>query len=809
MYLKKVVVLLLISFLGFSMLGMLPVHANGTVIKCYADVTQLGDPVTKVDVIGDTFSVAVVVEDPVDMYAFDIQFNWTTDWIAYVDHEVTVPVDDYPAVQPPSPYAGILNEPIMKLKEAIDESASIPFAEEGTMAWLGWSESGTTPTFNESGTIAVMDFVVTDQPFCYDKNATVKIHFVLTGLSTDAPAPIPHTAIDLEIPLYCQEYEYKPSPMLKLTPEDITAPSDCVCKNFTVDVTLLGADGNDLEPVWDVAGCDFYVNFNATLIEAVDIDIDPDGDFGVFWSDGTYELLKEIDNVEGWAHIAFMGLGTHTAVFGTIRVAEITFHMIYEHIGYPPPSAPIFIDSTIHDIETNPWYIMDADGGLIDLSMPVGENFTALFPYAMFPRGFSLEGWEDVNGDGLLTADDQIKLHNMDTCKTHKYKVTCVQITLQLTQQPFPEEEDYVWATDSWTDYGAFDYCGLSGRTTADIYGFDGQGHGDWTGNFSLSYPFASVNSITANFVANGTSKVLTEGVDYKVYAADDKVELLTPVDVHIMNECWVDGANSTLDGWPLIGWTATSIQSVYVKFPNGTERYSPGGFGCFEEDWPCEWWYEPDYPGELEGWYILGYMGHDDPAWPSNSTWWINYTAGSYLTINYNAEPDPRPYYIEFEGDYADFLVLGDPVNTSWHEVYPWYCHSWNVTAFDDTDSSDDITVGDTLTLNSTDGLVRDYRVDALSTDIEVLKKPCVQDRVPGDPFYTDPVIVEIVGLPHPERPMSPWYGSNYPVPLPNAVENSAFQAIPEFNNLFATLLLLLSATMAIVTTRKLPKEN
>jgi len=247
----------------------------------------------------------------------------------------------------------------------------------------------------------------------------------------------------------------------------------------------------------------------------------------------------------------------------------------------------------------------------------------------------------------------------------------------------------------------------------------------------------------------------------------------------------------------------------VYVKFPNGTERYSPGGFGCFEEDWPCEWWYEPDYPGELEGWYILGYMGHDDPAWPSNSTWWINYTAGSYLTINYNAEPDPRPYYIEFEGDYADFLVLGDPVNTSWHEVYPWYCHSWNVTAFDDTDSSDDITVGDTLTLNSTDGLVRDYRVDALSTDIEVLKKPCVQDRVPGDPFYTDPVIVEIVGLPHPERPMSPWYGSNYPVPLPNAVENSAFQAIPEFNNLFATLLLLLSATMAIVTTRKLPKEN
>jgi len=767
MHLKKVIALLLISFFGFSMLGMLPVRANGTVIKCYSDVTQLGDPATKVDVVGTPFQVAVVVEGPsdMDMYAFDIQFNWTTDWIAYVDHEVTVPVDDYPAVQPPSPYAGILNAPIMKLTEAIDESASIPFADPGTMAWLAWSESGTTPTFNNSGTIVVIDFVVTNQPYCYDKNATVKIHFLTTDLSTDAPGPISHSKIDLEIPLYCRLYEYKPSPMLKLTPEDITAPSDCVCQNFTVDVTLLGADGNDLNPVWDVAGCDFYVNFNTTLIEAVDIDIDPDGDFGVFWSAGTYELLKEIDNLEGWAHIAFMGLGTHSAVFGTIRVAEITFHIIYEHVGYPPPEAPIFIDSTIHDIKTNPWFIMDADGGLIDLSMPVGEDFTALFPYAMFPTGFSLDDWEDVNGDGLLTNADQIKLHNTATCKSHWYKVTCVQITLQLTQLAFQTVDDYVWPASFGMDGLANN--GLPGKYVGTDDPYDGYGVPYWTGNFSTAYAVESVNQINCTylpFTGDEYTLTLTEGVDYIVHPDDDLIELLVPQDVDIVNEYWNSSTNP-LSGWPWINYVASSIQEVTVHFPNCTTRpannlgYTVG-----------EWWYDPDWPWELEGWYALGPYGSPGEQWPDGSEWWINYTAASYLTIDYNADPDPRPYYMEFDGTVEEFLALTDPNCTDWQEIYPNYDTWWHCI------STDLIEVCNNIRLDAGGGMVRDYHIDKISIDLMVVQKRFVQDKGPTDNYYLDPIWADIAGFPHPERPMSPWYSSPYPVALPNEVEDAMY---------------------------------
>jgi len=202
----------------------------------------------------------------------------------------------------------------------------------------------------------------------------------------------------------------------------------------------------------------------------------------------------------------------------------------------------------------------------------------------------------------------------------------------------------------------------------------------------------------------------------------------------------------------------------------------------------------------ELEGWWALGYYA-GPWNWPANSTWWINYTAASYLTIDYFAEPDPRPYYLEFDGTLDEFAALTDPYCTDWHEVYPDYSNMWHCI------SHDTIAVGNDMTLNFS-GLIRDYHINDISIDIEVIRKPCVQDKVPGDYYYTAPVIVEISGFAHPERPYSPWYWRNDPVRIPNNVENSTFKAIPEFNGLLVLLPLLL-ATVAVVARRKLSKKK
>jgi len=716
-----------------------------TVIKVFSDVSELGDPVTMPDIRNSTFSVAVVVEDTnltsdMGLFGFDVQFNWTTEWITYTDFTVTQPVEDYPAVQPPSPYAGILHESTFKLKEVVDENDAIPEAEPGTMAWIAYAIMPGTPLFNGSGTICVFTFNVTDQPLNYEGSKNIKIHFLKTDLSDSVPSPINHTVQELDITLHPREFEieYPPSP------------------------------------------------------EAVDVQIDPDGDFGVFWSEGTFELADDIDNTEGWVHVAFMGFGaTHNPVNGTIRIATIDFNVTHE--SELLPEGPLDLENPLRD---QFWYILNAEGGLVDLSMPVTSEWLTVFPLSRYELGFTLTSWEDVDGDGELSEGDQIILLNKDTLKWYDYYVNSVQATLNLTMYPFEATDDYLWATDSWTVDGA------AGKTTADFYGvFDGLGHADWTGNFTLDYPFTGVTSITANFVGNGSSTVLTPDVDYKVYPDEDKIELLTPVDVDIINEYYVAGQNGTPAGWPAIEYVATSIQSVYVKFPNLTERYANGGFGCFQTEPPCEWWFEPDYPLELEGWWALDFGYASPEAWPVNSSYWINYTAASYLTIDYFAEPDPRPYYLEFDGTLDEFAAITDPNGTWWHEVYPDYSNMWQCI------STDPIQVSNDITLNFS-GKIREYHIGGIAIDIEVIQKPCVQDLVPGDDYYTAPVIVEISGFSHPERPYSPWYGRNHVVRLPNAVENSTFKAIPEFNGLLVLLPLLL-ATVAIVVKRKLPKKK
>lgn len=212
-------------------------------------------------------------------------------------------------------------------------------------------------------------------------------------------------------------------------------------------------------------------------------------------------------------------------------------------------------------------------------------------------------------------------------------------VSSQRSRQISNSTDDYIWVT-CFTQQALLNY-GLPGRTVGTDDPFNGVGVPYWTGNFTTEHPFGAINEINVTCLPYTTDEytyTLTEGLDYLVHEGDNLIELRNPVDVPILNEHWVDGVNNTLNGWPWISYVASGIEGVTVHFPNCTTR--PALNLGYAQPPPSEWWYDPDWPWELEGWWAFGhYPGAWN--WPSGSEWWINYTAASYLTIDYTRASD------------------------------------------------------------------------------------------------------------------------------------------------------------------------
>ncbi len=163
-----------------------------TVVRMVSEKSQIGP-----DDVDSTFKLAVVIENVVDLYGFDIQLNWTTNLIKYVTHTTTVPRTSYPAPNPPSPYQGALNPPTLPIKDIVNETDAIPDAEPGTMAWFAYASLGAPQGQTGNATIVVFTFNVTSPP----TSSPIKFHFVRIDLSNMAGAPILYEAHDLTIPV--------------------------------------------------------------------------------------------------------------------------------------------------------------------------------------------------------------------------------------------------------------------------------------------------------------------------------------------------------------------------------------------------------------------------------------------------------------------------------------------------------------------------------------------------------------------------------------------------------------------------------
>ena len=562
-------------------------------------------------------------------------------------------------------------------------------------------------------------------------------------------------------------YDYPPVPQLNLELGTVTGTT------FWTDVSLMGEGGVCLDPFWDVAGIDAYVHFDPAILRTLSVSVDPDGWFQSFWP-RTIQKRSIIDNAAGTVHVIIAGVpapdGVHAAVMGHGRLFSVKLQ------GKSSSYVPDLADVTLLNPRTYAHRAtIDSDAGLIDLTDPFGTGWHGISSDD-YGIPFTLDDWVDTDGSGELGTGDDLVLTDTSTEMWHPYEINDMKATLTLAQQPFSYVDDYIWTAD-FTDAG-LGYNGLPGRATGGGTGaaFNGYGNPYWTGNFSLAYPLASVNQIVAHFLpftGDEYTQVLTEGVDYKVHPDEDLVELLHPLDVPIINEHWTDGVDNKLNGWPFINYFASGIESVYRKFPAYNAYYGESeGFATntgFEKAPPAEWWYEPDWQWELEGWWALGY--YKGPwVWPAGTEWWINYTAASYVTVDFNADFDPRPYSVEFDGSYGDFLALGDPVGTSWNEVYPNSLGVHSVVSWTDSDESGTITVGDYLDLEGAVG-IRTYLVNNVATDLIVDQVRTIDDVDMTSPFYSMEPIVSVAGFPHPEREMSPWHNSESSRPIPHTV--------------------------------------
>jgi hypothetical protein len=688
---------------------------------------------------GELVTFSAVVSDITDLYGFGLKIEWDITELAYFDHELMVDTSSYPN--------GVLHPNVAVVKNDVDIPGGIYEAAATSLS--------PAPGFDGSGIIFNITFQVMYVPWDFeitpDLYTEALVEWTKDDLADSGAVAIPHTTNDGVVQLMAKTFIYPPVPMLKVDPALYEATS--LGEVFDTSVLLMGNDSTPLDSFWDVAGIDVYMHYNSTLLEVLDVQIDPTGTFATFWSLGIFEIEKDF-STPGVVHVAFIGYGEpHFAPFGVIEMFRVTFNATYESESYPPPCTPITL---LNPQTVGTQIIFDSIGGLIDPSNPVGVDWFRLSPNFGLNSPHTATSWVDDNMDTILSAGDHLVLEGTDGFYFN-HLIDRVTTTLNLTQLPFQTVMNIPYFMDG--TYGHID-------TSA---AYTGLGNSRLTGNFSLTYPADSVNyfEVTPQI---GAPYNLTNGVDFTVNP-DGTIDLHTVIDEDVINE-YMGAMPLPSPGWPPIQYIASGFDSVYLVMPNGTSRYAR----ClgYRLPPPNEFWYEPPWPFEVESWWASGYYA-GPWVWPDGTDVYINYTAAVSVTIDYNAFPDPNPRYIDYDGTFADYLatVAGAPENSTWTQVYPTGLGTnYVIIGWDDNDASTDLSVGDKIYTDGDEGLIN-YLIAGMGTNIYASEKPWIcSDELTDDYFGLAP-IVSVAGFPHPERDMCPWHNAETSIPLPHVVEN------------------------------------
>jgi hypothetical protein len=309
--------MLLISMLIASTLAVAVPHALAATTVSIEPSPQTFGPAS---CVGTEFDINIWIRDVTALYGVDIQIGWDTIYLAYVSHTKKIPVESFPD--------GILHTPTIPVKNQVDETASMPGSEVGTMYWLAEAAMLPALQFDGDGIAATMRFRIVKQPDqgSGEPDVTTYIHITGATLADTVGLPIPCTLVDGEINILAMPVAPPKPVLLRIDPDEYSGKP--ACTNFESNILLSstndGTDIIDLDPKNDVAGFDIVYNFDPTMLEAVSCTIDPDGWFAAFWPNGLLTVKNEIDNVAGTIWIVFLGipgdLGVHCTIWsGTHR----------------------------------------------------------------------------------------------------------------------------------------------------------------------------------------------------------------------------------------------------------------------------------------------------------------------------------------------------------------------------------------------------------------------------------------------------------------------------------------------------------
>ena len=160
-----------------------------TVVRVVPEVVELGPE----HVIGNQFTVAVVLENVRGLSGFDLGFSWNCTYLNYVNHTLTAPVEDYHLIQEPSPYPGIIHKPSFPLKDEV----ICPDTYWGAFSTLEG------PLFNGSGTAFTMTFEVVYQPEPGEEDVVTSLRFLWTDLAGGPwSEPLHHDVLDGTVIIY-------------------------------------------------------------------------------------------------------------------------------------------------------------------------------------------------------------------------------------------------------------------------------------------------------------------------------------------------------------------------------------------------------------------------------------------------------------------------------------------------------------------------------------------------------------------------------------------------------------------------------